>query len=177
MAAWTHIAHDSLSLPAASVTWSSISGSYDHLLVKVSARTDKAGIYDPVRIQFNGDSTSGNYSNTYLYAGTASVGSGRDDGENYIHHFYAACGGTTLADTFGAAYILIPNYANSSTYKLVICSGTVENNSSSGWEWMLTQLAGLWQNQSAITQIDLTTEGASEYQAHSTFDLYGITGA
>ncbi len=181
MAAWTHIAHDSLSLPAASVTWSSIptDGTYDHLLVKVSARTDKAGIYDPVRIQFNGDSTSGNYSNTYIQAGevAASVSGGQDDGENYIHHFYAACGGTALADTFGAAEIWIPNYANSSTYKSVICSGTVENNLNGDWEWVLTQLAGLWQNQNAITQIDLTTEGLSKYQAYSTFDLYGIKGA
>ena len=181
MAAWTHIAHDTIigGLPAVSVTWSSIptDGTYDHLLVKVSARTDKAGIFDPVRIQFNGDSTSGNYSNTYTYVGDTSVGGGQDDGENYIHHLYAACCGTTLASTFGTAEIWIPNYANSANYKSVICGGTVNNNSNSGWDWVLTQLGGLWQDQSAITQIDLTTEGASKYQAYSTFDLYGIKGA
>ena len=177
MAVWTHIAHDSLSLPAASVTWSSISGSYDHLLIKVSARTDVNSRYSKVYIQFNGDSTSGDYSNTYLYAGTASVGSARDNSENYIDHLYVACGSQAAADTFGAGEIWIPNYANSSNFKSVICSGTQENDSSDDWDWMLTVLAGLWQNTDAITQIDLTTDAASDYQAYSTFDLYGITGA
>ena len=40
MATLTHIAHESLSLPHHEVDWEDIAGSYQHLLIKVAARSD-----------------------------------------------------------------------------------------------------------------------------------------
>ena len=78
MAVWTHIAHSALSLPAATVTWTGISGSYDHLLIKISGRSARtASDYDVVKCEFNNDTTAANYSYTQLWAETALPQSGR----------------------------------------------------------------------------------------------------
>ena len=55
MAAWTHIAHSALSLPAATVTWTGISGSYDHLYLKMSTRCDAASYQTNIFVNFNSD--------------------------------------------------------------------------------------------------------------------------
>ena len=66
MAVWNHIAHTSLSLPASSVTWTSVSQSYDHLLIKISARNS---------------GTSDFLTEAYLRVGDGSV----DSGSNYSY--------------------------------------------------------------------------------------------
>ena len=177
MAVWTHIAHDSLSLPAASVTWSGISGSYDHLCIKISGRSDDAEYYDHLGIQFNGD-TGTNYSDTYLYSGAATVGSSRSTTYNHISHTYGVTAASTLADTFGTMTIWIPHYANSTNFKQVIGSGAVESNSSTDYQWIMSAMAGLWQATAAITSVLVfPAQGSDDWVAYSTFDLYGITGA
>ena len=177
MAVWTHIAHDSLSLPAASVTWSGISGSYDHLCIKISGRSDDAEYYDHLGIQFNGD-TGTNYSDTYMYCGASGVFSSKSTGGTHVSHVYGITAASTLADTFGTMTIWIPHYSNSANFKQVLGWGAVENNSTTNYQWIMSGMAGLWEATAAITSVLVyPAQGGDDWVANSVFDLYGITGA
>jgi len=177
MAAWTHIAHSSLSLPAATVTWTGISGSYDHLLIKISGRSARtASDYDYVKCEFNNDTTAANYSYTQLFADSTTPDSGRGTATAFAG--YVSTDNTT-ANTFGTNQIWIPNYSNTDNYKQCIVQSAGENASTTATEWILDQTALLWHaTPAAITEIDLTLGyGSDNWMAHSTFDLYGILGA
>ena len=181
MAVWTHLAHDALSLPATLVTWSSIptDGTYDHLCIKVSARTDSSYVYDQYQIRLNGD-TATNYCSTRLVAHTATPASLRNtSAANYFDNIYGLPGSAVEADTFGSLECWIPHYANSANYKSLIMKGVMPNTSTTDNEWFLALTAGLWTNTAAITTIRIGNgrPGASDFVANSTFDLYGILGA
>ena len=176
MAVWTHINHSALSLPAATVTWTGISGSYDHLLIKISGRSAQTGSnwYDWIKCEFNNDTTSSNYSYTQLYADRDPPASGR--GTSLAFAGYASTDSTT-ADTFGVTKIWIPNYSNTANFKQCIVEAAAENVTTSDGGWILSLSALLWHaTPAAITEIDLNLN-AADWMAHSTFDLYGLTGA
>jgi len=174
MAAWTHIAHSALSLPAATVTWTGISGSYDHLLIKISARSAESDLEDWIQATFNND-TASNYSQTYIYAASSTVYSSR--GTSAFLDYWNCPSNTSLADTFGSTEAWIPNYSNTANFKQVFATSVFENNSTTNSEWKLKVGAGLWSATAAITEIDLVLGSGSDFMAYSTFDLYGILGA
>jgi hypothetical protein len=176
MAVWNVIQHTELGASASSVTFGSISGSYDHLYIEASARSDDVQYYDNFGIQFNGD-TGSNYSHNVLLAGSSSPMASKATGTQ-IYHLYGITGANNLADTFGTATIWIPNYANTSNYKQVLGQGTVPNNSTTDWQWTVSMIAGLWSSTSAITSIVLfPAQGLDDFVQYSTFTLYGINGA
>ena len=176
MAAWTHIAHDSLSLPASSVTWSSISGSYDHLCIKISARSDSSDTYGgEVRVTLNGD-TGSNYSGTILWAYQSTPQSTRASSAAYMNYSYVS-DASQAAGTFGSATYWIPHYSNTANFKQMISSSAAEDTSSTDSDWILAVEAGLWQDTSAVDQITLTAGAADDFVQYSTFTLYGVTGA
>ena len=176
MAAWTHIAHDALSLPAASVTWSSISGSYDHLLIVASTRSDKSAYYDYYKLRLNDDSIAGTaYSRTpFETAAAADVRSVRQTGQGYIA-INGIPAAAVLADTFGTFKCWIPNYSQTANFTQVFAQWTIPNNSTSNDQWGVGMMAGLRNTTGAIDEIAL---GAGDgFVQYSTFTLYGITGA
>ena len=176
MAAWTHIAHDALSLPAASVTWSSISGSYDHLLIIASTRSDKSAYYDYYKLRLNDDSIAGTaYSRTpFETAAAADVRSVRQTGQGYIA-INGIPAASVLADTFGTFKCWIPNYLQTADMTQIFAQWTTPNNSISNDQWRVGMVAGLRGTTGAIDEINL---GAGDnFVANSTFDLYGILGA
>jgi hypothetical protein len=176
MAAFTVIDHTELGASASSVTFGSISGSYDHLCIKASARSDDVQYYDMFGIQFNGD-TGSNYSNTNLLTGSATPISTRAT-TTQIRHLYGITGASNLADTFGTATMWIPHYSNTANFKQVLGAGAAENNSTTDSQWILSMIAGLWSDTSAITSIVLfPAQGLDDFVQYSTFTLYGVTGA
>ena len=177
MAAWTHIAHDSLSLPASSVTWSSISGSYDHLCIKISARSDSSDTYGgEVRVTLNGD-TGSNYSGTILWAYQSTPQSTRASSAAYMNYSYVS-NASQAANTFGSATYWIPHYSNTANFKQMISRSAAEDASTTDLDWILAMEAGLWSaTPAAVDEITLTAGAADDFVQYSTFDLYGITGA
>jgi hypothetical protein len=174
MTVWTHIAHDSLSLPASSVTWSGISALYDHLYLVGSARTDEAGIYiDFCQFEFNTDTTGSNYSTTWLDASTSTPVSNR--ATTYAHGGFVS-GAAQAANMFGATTLWIPNYANTTGFKQSILSSEVTGTTTND-QWITMIGANLWHSTAAITAIKWFPSGGDNFVANSTFDLYGITGA
>jgi hypothetical protein len=176
MAAFTVIDHTELGAGASSYDVTSISASYDHLYLVVSARTDRAATYtDEHWLTINGD-TASNYSSTALYAGTSTPGSNRNAGAVKIENLIVA-GASVSADNFSGMELWIPNYAGTTGYKQVLAKCVMPNDSTTDYRWYVNVTAGLWDSTVAINQITLTPKNGDDYIQYSTFTLYGVTGA
>jgi len=166
---YTLIASNTLSAPAATVTFSGIPNTYTDLLLKYSARGDNGGIsYDAAYLRFNGV-TSSSYSNSNLFVNNATVYSNLGTGTT-IEGLMDTNGSTSTANTFSNTEIYIPYYL-STTLKPTSRIGAVETNASSTY---LGIQAGLFNNSSAITSLLLGIVYSSNFVAGSSFYLYGI---
>jgi hypothetical protein len=162
---YTPIASTTLTSSQATVTFSSISGSYTDLVLVANGyiTTSAQGI----RIQFNGD-TGSNYSNT-LISGTGSIAeSARDSSATSARLTYNAGWGTTTAD-YAQINVSVMNYSNTTTNKTFLSRASRANNG-------VDAIAGLWRNTAAITSIAVFP-AANSFVTGSTFTLYGILKA
>jgi hypothetical protein len=151
---------------AASMGFTSIPSTYTDLLVKVSARTNRALTVDGVLISFN--SSTSNFTNKYL------EGDGSSASSSSLARFAAdAPGSTATASTFGNGEIYIPNYAGSN-YKSLSSDSVTENNATGA---LTDLLANLWSDTAAITSITLTSGFGTSFDQYSTAYLYGISNA
>lgn len=154
------IATTTLSSAQASVTFSSISGSYTDLVLVISAKATSSVVNH--RMQFNAD-TGTNYSWTRLFGNGSSAQSDRGSSN-------ASCLiGAIDTTVFTADVISIQNYSNTTTYKTAIVRS---NNTSYNTE----ATVNLWRSTSAITEIKIITS-SQQLETGSTFTLYGIKAA
>lgn len=156
------IATTTLGSAQASVTFSSISGSYTDLIIICQVAFDPAA--NELRLRFNSDAGS-NYSYTRLQGNGASASSSRFTNDNHIH---IGSPGNSLV--IGNSINFIHNYSNSTTNKTVLSRSNFSNR-----EVMAT--VGLWRNTSAITSVYIDNSGGQNMTAGSTFTLYGIKAA
>ena len=177
MAVWNVIDHTELTGSAATYDVSSIptDGTYDHLYLAMSVRTDSSGFYESLYLRFNGDSGS-NYSAVALYAGTTTPSSNKNDSVAQIENIYVSTA-SHLADTFSPIRIWIPNYANSANFKPLFLSSNAVGNSSTNNQWYVSYTGGMWADTDAIDQLTVTIAGGDSFVEYSTFTLYGLVGA
>ena len=174
MATYTLIEAQTLSSSAASVTFSSIPADYTDLVLRISARSDIAGLVNTFKLTYNSIAGT-NYSYFLLYANANPPVSVQDTGQSTLRHGYYN-GDTTTADTFGNAEIYIPNYAGS-TSKPSSSFSVNENNQTGAGDWYLSTYAGLSASTAAITGITIASVDAANYKIGSSFYLYGISNA
>ena len=163
---FSQIASTTLSSTAASVTFSSIAGTYtDLVLVIVGANAGGSR----VRYQFNSD-TGSNYSRTNL-VGTGSSAASYSGSNNTVADLNVIGGATALT----APYTIITNfqnYSNTTTYKTLITRFGSNDSAAPAVE----TIVNLWRSTSAINRIDIIPLGGN-FVVGSTFNLYGITAA
>ena len=165
-ATYTPIATTTLVSAQASVTFSSISGSYTDLVLisntGIASGVDK-GIYMTVG---NGSvDTGNNYSNTFFY----SDGSGSNYTSTRTDINYANTMRTSNS-LIASGVVHLMNYSNTTTYKTIFTKGNNTNG-------ILVALINLWRSTSAINIITMVSEDGSNFLAGSTFTLYGIAAA
>ena len=154
---------------AASIDFTSISGSYTDLCLKVSLRNVLADVWDNASIQFNGSTTG--YTQIVLRGNGSTVTSLNSAVQTSINYWYEVSNNATTS-TFGNAEIYIPNYAGSTNKSISIDSVTEQNATSAAAAFT----AGIWANTSAITSIKLQGNG-SNFAQYSTAYLYGVKNA
>lgn len=158
------IATQTLLSDAGQITFNSIPSTYTDLILVCSVRVTTAT--DDFNIQFNGDTSSSNYSFTQLFGNGSSAYSSRYQNSNKFR----------LADYMpnGSSYgIIVSNimsYANPNVYKTTVSKWS-ETNGATGIN------IGLWRDTSAITSIRLTEGSTQNIKAGSTFTLYGVLAA
>jgi len=162
------------------VNFTSIPSTYDHLLLRVSVRTNRNNDgYADVSIVINNTISTNIYRNLYFNAagnGTASssgVGSGTVQGGPLYSSVVTSI--SNYENYFGNAYILIPNYK-------------IGNVKIGRWESYAPTWAsgsnGIVRNgilsadiAEAITTISFRDENSATLQVGSTLDLYGLVNS
>lgn len=166
---YTLIASNTLGSNTASITFSSIPGTYTDLVLVAIGALDGAN-WVPT-LQFNSD-TGTNYSTTLLEGSGSSAISERLTNKVEIFPGYTnGAWGTTL----GSNNIIfnIADYSNSTTYKTVL-SRNNSNDSTNSYPGTVAAVS-LWRSTSAITSIVVKVGGAgANLKSGSTFKLYGI---
>jgi hypothetical protein len=165
-ATYSPIATTTLGSNQATVSFTSISGSFtDLILVFSGVRSASGNSY--IGLRFNSD-TGTNYSDTTIFANTSSTGSGRNSNQSYLYIEQ----GDAVTESVNNKIIQIMNYANSTTYKTALIR---TNNASRE----VSAVVGLWRSTSAITDISITLLGGTtpNFASGSTFTLYGIASA
>lgn len=149
-----------------SITFASISTSYDHLMINYNAGniTNNNVISDVLRLQFNGDTTAGNYAYTVLGTYGAGSGFGNPNGITIINS------SGTSGVPFGTGVIDIVDYQSAFNKTMIGRCSCVQGNigvvqgTGSGW----------WKNNAAITDILLKLNSGVAFKVGSHFSLYGI---
>ena len=161
-ATYIPIATQTLGSAAASITFSSIPGTYTDLRLVVTCTTS-AG--DTVALQFNSD-TGNNYSNTELRGQGTTAISGNEVTNNWIDFNSSTATSTTVPQL---TIIEIFSYAGS-TNKALLGSEASDLNGSG----TVQVTTGLWRNTSAITSIKLLLESSSNFSTGTIATLWGI---
>jgi hypothetical protein len=153
---------------AASIAFTSIPGTYTDLKLVLSTRSSAGtASWSDYVVSFNSTSTSSNFAARALYG----AGSGTPTSTSFTNSYLGVGegnGGT--ASIFGSTEFYIPNYASSNN-KPVSVDSVSENNAAAS---LITIVAGLWSNSSAITSISITDFNGGNFVQHSSASLYGI---
>jgi hypothetical protein len=156
---------------SSSISFTSIPSTYQHLQIRLIARSDRTAINnDYLEMTFNSD-TGASYSFHQLLGdgSTASANSGTSQ-NNILVSRIATTGGS--ASIFGGILLDILDYDNTSKYKTTRSLGGADQNGSG----LIYFNSGLWMNTSAITSITLKPSSTYVFQQYSSFALYGIKG-
>jgi hypothetical protein len=151
---YTALANITLGSSASSVTFSSIPATYRDLVVVVDG-TISAGGGELVFVNFNGDTTSGNYS-AVTAVGDGSAASSGTSPRRFGLHYPARS--STIAS--------IMDYSATDKHKTYLSrSGSAAN--------ALEMDAGRWANTAAITSVKILVD-ANAFASGTSFALYGI---
>ena len=160
------IATTTLGSAAASVTFSSISGSYtDLILVVVGETTTTVNVN--LRVGNGSVDTGSNYSSTILRGnGSAAASVGYTSSTEWNIDSFASGSGNQKN------YIVhLMNYSNTTTYKTVLAKASLPSAE-------VVARVGLWRSTSAINIIQVYPNGAGNLLAAGmTATLYGIAAA
>lgn len=155
---------------AASVTFSSIPGTYRHLKLVVSTRGDTAATSTYVTARYNGDSGA-NYDNQEDVGSNFSAGAAQGINDN-VAIFGQCAANTASVGACGVFEVDIPDYRGTTFWKQATSSGMLSTGTGSG-TMSAKQWTSRWRNTSAITSI-VITPAAGNFVTGSTFSLYGL---
>jgi hypothetical protein len=168
------IATTTLGSAVASVSFTSISGSYTDLFIIANVQGQSNGCN--IQIWFNGDGSGTTYSSSTLYYNGSTIAATRNSNTAKLN--FGTNGGQPFsnASRFGLNTYNIQNYSNSTTYKTVL--GTTRSSSGGYTGAAEIDLAtGLWRNTAAITSIEIGVDNSKTMQIGSSFTIYGIKAA
>lgn len=165
------IASNTLGSSAASVTFSSIPGTYTDLVLKCSIRSADTSNTRGLFISYNGDSST-------LYSIIRLSGDGATAFSQIASNATSSRLGTVNSDTSGAnifssVEIYIPSYTASQN-KPFSAFPAMEDNSATAY---ISASAGLYRSTTAISSINLTLDGTPLIKTGSSFFLYGISNS
>jgi hypothetical protein len=161
---YTLIASNTLTGTTASVTFSSIPGTYTDLVLRFATRDSSSAVFRAIDMSFN--SSTSNFSYTRIVGSGSTVTSSRSTTNNGIPA--ASVGDTATSNTFSNGELYLPNYTASQNKPFSV-SVVTENNATEAYA---TAFAGLWSNTSAISSISFAA--SANFLSGSSFFLYGI---
>lgn len=169
------IAETILGSAAASITFSSIPGTYRHLRLVYQLRSDRAGAStDVLLMRFNGD-TGANYDWIEQLGNNVTGSVSNGIGASSIRT--ANITGATASSGFAAGGTIdIPNYAGTDFSTNVEQAGGMKATNAAA-DIFTDRHSGFWRSAAAITSVTLLPSAGPNFIAGSTVTLYGIAGA
>lgn len=165
------IADSTLGADAASLSISSIPGTYAYLKVVIQARTDRAATSDFIQIKFNNDTGANYYDQTIEgNGGTASAG---QDVAQTRGLTMIAMGDTGVTNAFSVHELLIPEYA--STSKVKTMTGTIAAFFNTTSNFQTYAFGGLWNQTAAITSVKVEPIFGTNLKAGTRMTIYGMS--
>lgn len=157
----------------ASVTFSGLdayASQYQHLQLRVVARTSRSSTLDGLTIRFNGDSGT-SYSRHILQGGGGSVSSGAATSSTYILASYITAN-NNAASSFQATVIdILDPYKTTKNTTTRAFGGFASDTA------YLSLTSGAYLNTDAITSITLDQEVGPSFVQYSRFSLFGVKKA
>ena len=170
--ALTLIASAVLGADAASFSFTSIPGTYNHLVLRFVLRQTTAGVSNrQIHLRFNNDSSS-IYDTQQLVGNNSSASAAAFSAANVAILGYSPAA-TATANYASAGVIEIPGYALTTFFKHGTCqTGQDTNGAPSNFRSDATSF--VWRSTAAITRIDLLPQH-DNFLAGSAAYLYGVT--
>jgi hypothetical protein len=178
-AAFDLLETQTLGSDSASVTFSSLSAyasTYQHLQLRITARTNRSGAdSDPVILQFNGD-TGSNYTRHglggYNFGGSTAMYSNAGTSQTSLFLAEAMPVASSTSNAFGAIVSDILDAFETTKFK------TVRSLPGMNAAWSSVELrSGAWLSTSAVSSIVIKPLVGSNLVTGSRFSLYGIKAA
>lgn len=170
--AMSQIANSVLGSAAASVTFSSIPGTFNHLQLMGQARSTAAAASDEFAVQLNGD-TGSNYLRQSMFgngSGSASA-SIATTSSSWTCGTGDLAGATATAGFTGLLYMSIPLYAGTTWAKTVNWHSGLDDS----LVHSIVALTGTWNSTAAVTSVKVFALSGPNFAAGSAFYLYGVT--
>lgn len=165
----TLIADQTLGSDAASIDFSSIAGTYKHLMLLGDLRSSSASVSVDTLLRFNGD-TAANYDWMRLVwssgGTTTQEGYAGTSGSLGFH-----LGDSARANRFAGVQIWIPDYVNTTREKSAIAEASAVNTAA-----LATCNSGraFWRSTAAVTQVTILPS-TGNFRAGSRLSLYGVS--
>jgi len=175
MAVIEAIATTYLEADTASVEFSGIPATYEHLQVRMTVKDNRAHYVDPMDFSINGDTNVANYTIHVMYAYDSTVGDYGAASNSQIA--YLTSSGSSSYEVSATAYaslvIDILDYAN--TNKNTVTTWT--SNAFSEFRTQLYRGSMLWADTSAVTSLTFEPRNAPNFVRGSEFTLYGLNSS
>ena len=154
----------------ASVTFSSIPGTYRNVYLKLQVRGDTAATSTGLYVQFNAD-TAANYDFIVVTVqGTPTLGQSSGIADVRIQIGDAAAANAP-SNVFTSGRVDVPNYAGTTAHKATLAQAGLKQSAAAASIYVETG-SGWWRSTAAITSIKVFP-GAGNFIAGSSFFLYG----
>jgi hypothetical protein len=154
----------------ASITLSSIPGTYTDLLLKISAKDKYTGAnYAALSCRFNAD-TGANYQYRRMFNSQGSSASDSSSSQTSCNLGYIPT--ADLTNQFGICNVYMPNYTWSNP-KIQSIDNAQEGAQATTGIFSPLMASNYWSGTAAITSITITC-GGTAFAQYSLFDLYGI---
>lgn len=169
----TQIANQILSSTAASVTFTSIPGTYNHLNLKAIGATNSGDTTDNWKVTFNSVATNYNQQIAYIHSTTlAAQLTGASTTWNMIAAGSDLAGGSATAGAAGTLDMTLFNYAATVFFRTGSWrSGVVDTATTTG----RTMVADIMNTSTAAITALTITPSNNDFIVGSSFYLYGIT--
>lgn len=168
--AMVQLADSLLGADTANFDFTSISGSYNHLLLYTYLRGTKAVTGLGLNLRFNNDSSAIYDWYRFYGSGSGSFGHGGVDNDTSIDADYPV-GDSATTGFVGSGQFFIPNYAATTFFKSCTYDGFGPR--AEGGSLFRFSGGGMWKSTAAITRITITPD-ANNWKAGSRVTLYGV---
>jgi hypothetical protein len=166
------ISQQTLSAPAASVTFSSIPGTYTSLyLTMVTRSTYTGGTSSFMLVSLNGDNANDYWNDSFFVQNSQSNPSSGGPGQGFVGNFTCA---NSVANFPTSMSITFLNYAGTTFYKTFQSLWYTSNATSLSGDRQSGQNSVVWDSTSAITSITVFDGNSANLVTGSVFTLYGL---